>query len=272
MNAKLRECAKCKWPLPPQAKFCKHCGAEAHVVEPLLLTAINWLLKRWKYSVVAVCLLLVVGVVLLPVGGPKPQGISPDGHVSPVPPPPDTGTKVLPPPPPPPPDSGGWEAKVLKDATQAISTPRRMAKHIGPLFDLLRRGASSSRRQAKDLLLRLANNRSQLDRLGRANLQRLSDGLAASGDSELVAAGQRLREQQPTAQPKGKGTLNTADTADLVKIDGEVVPGRTSPASIPLPAGEHTVQLFRTRDGSKPFRTETVTIRPNAVTTISLSN
>jgi hypothetical protein len=166
------------------------------------------------------------------------------------------------------------ESPALREARQAIASRSRIARHIQPLLRLLRDPSADERSGATHLLLQLIRDDALMRRLGRANIQALLTGLRQSGDSELARAAQNYEQMtagpnntQPQ-RPRGTGTLNIADTAVIVKIDGAIMPGISSPASLSIPAGDHNVELFRNANDGNPFKVIRVRIEPNQITRI----
>ena len=83
----------------------------------------------------------------------------------------------------------------------------------------------------------------------------------------------RLATAHGTHQPAASGTgwLNIGDSANLVKIDGKAVPNFYAPGRVHVPAGSHTVALYKTANDATPFRTVAVTVDPSATVKIPWS-
>jgi len=295
MNEQLRKCANCPNMLPPQAKFCTKCGEEVKAAPPpppprdtkvedsskdsgKLRKPDDTRMKRPVLGALVLSFVFAAGLLVMKmIGGgttnkPEPPKKTEITTASPEKPPSEkptsTGGQK-----PPQPALSTIETRTLDEAEQAIAASRKIAKHIDPLLDLLKTGSPAAHDRAKTLLLGLSKNHALMAKLGDANIGVLLAGLANSGDNDLVAAGRDTRQPPSDVQPttSGTGSLTIGDTANLVKIDGKAVPNFYAPGRTHVPAGAHTVALYKTANDATPFRTVKVEVGPSATVKIPRS-
>ena len=194
MNEQMKQCANCPNMLPPQAKFCTKCGTKVEAAAPPppppppplekgpdSSGAEGARLKRMLLgALVLICVFGAGLLVMKMVGGRAPTSTQGPKEA-------ENGAAIGKPQPqtpvvaeqkPPQPVSSTSETRILDEAEQAIAASRKIAKHIGPLFDLLKTGSPGAHDRAKALLLGLTKNHALMAKLGNANIDVLLTGLA----------------------------------------------------------------------------------------------